>query len=146
MISVKVEGLDESKKRFNLIRDRMKKPNTVMEMCAIKGWRDVIDHFNKAEGPKGSWKPVSRTRKKDKGSQKPLNDTGRLRMSNRWRVRDQEAHVFNNTIYAATHNYGDTRKAWGKVTVTYPRREFMWLSGKVIDDILKTMKKYFFRK
>jgi phage gpG-like protein len=160
---VKLEGLSEVQKRFNNIQKRMQKPNTVLDLAAAKGWRNVIKHFRDERGPDGKWKDTKeavgfgsatlqrKPKKKQnlKKSDKLLQDTGRLRMSNRWRVLGNKAEVYNNTVYAATHNYGDTRniKVFGKKTVkaTWPQREFMWLDDKTIDSIVKIFIKYLWK-
>jgi phage gpG-like protein len=134
---VRLEGIEEVQARFRLIQDRMKNPKTGMELVSISGWKDVIKHFNTGEGPNGAWKEVSRTRKRDKGLQKPLNDTGRLRQSNRWRVVGSNAEVFNQVHYAKYHQKGTSKMV---------ARPFMYLSDKAIDTVVKIFKKYLFEK
>jgi len=137
--------MDEVQARFKRIQKRMKDPETVLDIAAAKGFKDVMDHFRKEEGPGGGWPEWQKTRKDKKGStvrktkrggSKLLQDTGRLRQSTRFRVLKETAEVFNQVKYAATHNFGDPKR-------NIKKRKFMWLSDKAIDSIVKTFARFF---
>lgn len=129
MISARLDGMKEARALFNRISQRMQNPNTAMEVIATKGWKDVIDHFQNEEGPGGTWPGLKYTRRR--GGNKVLQDTGRLRISNRWRVvGGDEAHVYNNVAYANYHNKGTSR---------IPQRKFMWISDKSKLSMIKTL-------
>jgi len=137
MISIQIDNLPEVKRHFEELRQRAKNPETAMEICAVKGWRDVIKHFAAEEGSDGKWDPLKPATllSRRHGGSKPLQDTGLLRQSTRYRVLQSEAHVYNDVKYAGTHNYGLSKK-------NIPKREFMWLSNVAKLSIIKTIKKY----
>jgi phage gpG-like protein len=143
VITYTIENLPAVLERFKDIQNRLLKPETVMEVCAAKGWRDVIEHFENCEGPDGEWEPLKEITimRREHGGTKPLQDTGMLKANTRYRVVGKQAHVFTDDIRAPTHNFGDTRK-WGKRTVTIPARPFMWLSEKAKESIAKTLMRY----
>ena len=131
MISVNVVGINEVRASFKRMRDRTSQPMTAMEIIAAKGWKDVIDHFSEEKSDFGSWPSLKRPR--PSGGNKILQDTGRLRMSNRWRtVGSEEAHVFNQVEYAAVHNYGSQKK-------NIPQRKFLWLSDSARVSVQRTI-------
>ena len=99
----------------------------------VFGFRDVIDHFRRAEGPEGSW-----PKRKDNRTHPLLQNTGNLRNgflpSN---IRDIDVatiEFFNPVSYGGFHNWG---------TKYIPKREFMWLTDetqeKMADYILDKM-------
>jgi phage gpG-like protein len=143
MIEMKMDLLDVQK-RFNMIQERAKNPSNAMDVIAIKGWRDVVDHFTKETGPDGKWAPLSKStiaaRKKGKrkgGGQRILQDTGILRQSNRFQVvNGDEAHVYNQVPYAAFHDSDDPRKG------NLPQRKFMYLSDTARISVAKTIIRY----
>lgn len=137
MISIEIENLAHVMNKFKDIQNRAKNPSTAMEICAAKGWRDVIGHFSATEGPDGKWDPLKPATilSRKHGGTKPLQDTGLLRQSNRYRVLKAEAHVYNDAKYAGVHNYGYAKK-------NIPKRQFMWLSNKAKLAIIKTIKRY----
>lgn len=110
------------------------------------GFRNVIEHFSKEEGPSGKWtkrssrtqemyKRLSRTNSRYNPNNKLLQLTGNLRKSllsggsqNLKRYGNNAVMMFTNIEYAGKHNYGKGR---------IPQREFMWLSDKTQSDILE---------
>lgn len=52
-------------------------------------------------------------------------------------VSGDELVVGSNLEYAATHQYGDERKAWGKVDAVYPKRSFLGVSYDDEDEIME---------
>lgn len=112
------------------------------------GFKDVIDHFDKEEGPSGRWKPRAESTQTrysliasgriappkgfKRGSFSPSNKllqlTGNLRKSflpgNIRKLDSQTIVFFNNALYSSGHDEG---------TKTIPQREFMWLSDRAQD-------------
>ena len=102
----------------------------------VFGFKDIIDHFSKEEGENGRWKPrkASTQRsysRKGKAGNKLLQDTGALRGSlihgQTEKVGANNVLMFTQVPYAGRHNYGKGM----------PKREFMWLSDKALDNIAK---------
>ena len=91
MISIEIQNLEKVRKDFQEMGQRARNPATAMEICAVKGWRDVIGHFAATEGPDGRWDPLKPATilSRKHGGTKPLQDTGLLRQSNRYRVLNQ---------------------------------------------------------
>lgn len=129
-MQLQVLNIDEVRKTFALIRERAVHPRTAMESIATVAWKDVMEHFRNEEGPDSKWAPLKpatiAARRKGRGtaSDKILQDTGRLRMSNRWRTLEDEAHIYTSIGYAGVHN--NDERGTGKL----PQRKFLWLSDK----------------
>lgn len=101
---------------------------------------DVIDHFEKEEGPEGAWQPWStfyreHMEKIGKGGNRLLMDTGRLRQSftpTNYRKTAEGIMWFNPARtksgfpYAFAHNEGGEQ---------LPARTFMWLSDAASERI-----------
>lgn len=114
----------------------------LMARLAILGYKDVINHFAKEEGPDGKWKSLKaatvKRRRLGGGDHRILQDTGRLRASIQPTVESPRRAVIatTNVIYAATHHYGDSRR-------NIPARPYMWLSRHSIDAMIKEAQAYF---
>lgn len=102
-------------------------------LVAVFGFKDVIDHFDKEQGPDGKWPALSPSYKKWKARKYPgrpkLVLSSRLRQSflpanTRYEGPDGVA-FFNPVEYADTHDKG----------LKMPQRQFMWLSGRAMDHI-----------
>ncbi len=117
---IEVRGVKEAVDRIEKIS---RFENLNMGVVAAKMHKDVMEHFKAEQGPEGSWEPIERTGK-------ILQDTGRLRASIKKTSKKHEAQVATNVIYAATHNFGDDKR-------NIKKREFMYLSDKSIEDIIK---------
>ena len=95
---------------------------------------DVIEHFEKEEGPNGRWRAWSPRYQKymmsvGKANNLILSDTGKLRQGwqpTRYRVAKDGVLWFNPVEYAAQHNDG---------IAPYPQRKFAWLSNKAVKEI-----------
>lgn len=144
MIKFKAIGLRVVKSNFRRINKRMEKPKTGLDKIAIVGYRDVLDHFDKEEGPDRQWARWNRKRKDGtreffsrrptkRGGKKLLQDTGRLRVSTRFRTLFTEAHVYNRVKYAGFHEKG---------TKNMPKRRFMWMSAKARKKVTKLFSRY----
>lgn len=125
---------------FKVVSDGAKNPKPYLRAAfATRGFSDVIQHFDDAKGPKGSWVPlkeatIARRRKgRGAGSARPLQDTGNLRrnfLPTNIDDQGQNAIVFfNPTPYAAAHDEGSSKRH-------LPQREFMYLSDKATEDML----------
>lgn len=126
-------------KRLALISARAKDSSGFTKPASIQMHRDVIDHFSREAAPSGKWKAWStkyaEARAKGRGGSKILVDTGILRGSIAFSNTSKTATVGTNTEYAATHNYGDSSR-------NIPKREFMWLSPKLITNLAEQFTKY----
>jgi phage gpG-like protein len=101
-------------------------------------FKDVIEHFEKEEGPNGKWKPWSAIYRKHmadigKSGNKILQFDGRMRNTfkpTNSRASSDGISWFNNAKtkggfpYAAAHDEGG-----GKL----PQREFMWASDNALE-------------
>ncbi len=124
--------LDGLSKRFDQINKRDK---AVVGIISAIVYRDIVQHFEREEGPDGPWQAWSPRYAKfmasiGRGGNRLLQDTGRLRQA--FQPTNVRASVdglvwFNNAQtkngfpYAAAHDEGGQR---------LPRRKFMWLSGE----------------
>lgn len=85
------------------------------------------ERFETQRGPDGKpwakWSAAYRKRRRPKGS--VLRLEGDLQASITHAVSGDTLQVGTNDVRAATHQYGDRRLAWGRVTVTYPARPFL---------------------
>jgi len=95
---------------------------------SVASWVDLT--FRDAQDPYGNpWADLSPVTiaKRRNGSNKPLNDTGRLKASITSNASQHEVTVGTNTIYAPTHQFGANQSEyaphvpWGDV----PARPFL---------------------
>ena len=104
-------------------------PRPILDRWAVLGFRDVIDHFRKEEGPGGSWAALSqatlqmRRKGKKSRSDKILQDTGTLRNSllpgsGLTRFEPTKVILSTRVEYGAKHEFG----------IGVPKRRFMWIS------------------
>lgn len=117
----------EFRKFFEKVRTELShSKNKIAAAYGIFGFKDIMNHFQQEKGSKQSWKPL----KYRKG--KPLQDSGYLRQSiistNYQSIDDHSIRVFANADYSGYHNEGTPR---------IPKREFMWLSDKAMDNMVK---------
>ncbi len=98
-------------------------------------YRDLIEHFERQEGPEGRWAPWSEGYKRylarvGKSGNMILIDTGRLRQGwqpSRYRLTEGGVLWFNPVSYGANHEEG----------IGVPRRRFAWLSDRAVKEIEK---------
>ncbi len=140
MINVHVIGLPELKDHIQQLGNRMLNLNVPLAISAGKAHRNVINHFEKIQSPTGKWRQLTeRTlRQRTHGGSKPLQDTGKLKNSVRFKSYKNKAEVFTNIIYAGVHNYG-----YKKMNI--PQREFMWLDKLTRESINKTIGSFIVR-
>lgn len=133
--------------------EKLKKEYQVAVSAVV--YRDIIEHFEKEQGPKKRWKEWSdaytkhMTRRK-KGANFILQDTGRLRNNfKKTSVRKTQGGLmwFNDARtkkgfpYAAAHNYGLPNEQGNKL----PERRFMWLSDKAHEEISEVTAAFYLR-
>lgn len=143
MLKVKTEGLNRVQKRFSKIEHRSKNPQKVMELIGAKAWKEVVkNNFANEKNKDGSkWKPL----KYRQG--KMLEDQGMLKGSIRWAVSKFQAKVFTIKKYARRHNKGYPGKKgkggkWQRGKAPTPKREFMFVSKKSINNFTRMMLNY----
>lgn len=131
------EFLDNIGKKTKAIADRDQK---VVGILSSIVFADIIQHFERSEGPDGPWAKWSPRYAKFMASigrqgNKILINNGRLRQNFRptnVRRTSDGLSWYNNAVtasgfpYAAAHNEGGPK---------LPQRRFMWLSDKAIDEI-----------
>lgn len=119
-----------------------KKDQAFVDTISIFVFQDIINHFEKEQGPKGKWKAWSKVYAEHmealgKGGNKILQDSGRLRQSftpGQWRARPAGIEWYNPAKtkkgfpYAAAHDEGGGR---------LPQRKFMWLGSGAMEKIAK---------
>lgn len=103
-------------------------------------YKDVVNHFEKQEGPEGKWTPWSDIYKQHmkaigKSGNKILQDSGRLRQGFiPTNVRSQSEGIswFNNAKTKSGFPY-----SWGhnEGSGQLPQREFMWASDDALNDM-----------
>ncbi|MCK5358328.1 MAG: hypothetical protein KAJ48_08025 [Elusimicrobiales bacterium] len=132
------------------------KANLLKLAFMTHGFKDIDEHFEKQQGPKGKWrkrKPATQKRysKINSGawktpkfasrasfnpSNKLLQMTGKLRGSilptNIRSTGRDSIIIFSNSDYSKIHDEGGTFKAFGKYTAKMPKRKFMYSSKNAI--------------
>lgn len=118
--------------------DAVKGVNAYAEILSPIVFKDVIKHFEQERGPQGPWPEWSTSyrsfmQKVGKGSNKKLQDSGRMRNaflpSNHRQASNgilwfNPAKTKDGFPYAYAHDTGGTR---------LPQREFMWLSDQAAE-------------
>lgn len=112
-------------KRIAGLGDKARWKRILRSVVAIFGHKDVIDHFEKEQGPDGKWPPLNEAYakwKKRHGKTKKLVLSGNLRQSFLpSNIRDGgelAVAYFNPVEYGGKHDRGEG----------VPERKFMWLS------------------
>lgn len=139
-VKMKIEGARRLSQKLAKAQVRVKNPGNFLQVAGVAGYRDVIDHFEKTQGPKSLWKRLKYPRRKRAGqrrgiSDKPLQDTGLLRNSVRWRPIRNAVVFFSNLVYAATHQHGNRKH-------NVPARPFLWLGKNLVADLSRRYAKY----
>jgi len=130
LLNIKLNGADKLKTRLDRLEKAGKTVSAPLKRAMIIGYRDIIQHFQREEGPQGKWTGL----KFRKG--KILQDTGRLRMSINFRTSGNQGYLGTNMIYAATHQFGR-----GSI----PARPFLWFTDKAKRNIEKEFMTYIAR-
>lgn len=124
-----------------------KKDKAVIGLLSAIVYRDVIQHFEREEGPEGAWNGWSPSYTKfmasiGRSGNKKLQFSGRLRQAfqpTNVRTTAEGIAWFNPAKtakgfpYAAAHDEGGGR---------LPQRRFMWLSGEAFSDIESQILKF----
>lgn len=114
-VSVTLKGVDVVSRRMKSLLREVKSSPDSMTKIGLLGVRDVVNHFNRSEGPNNKWLPLKHR------DGKPLMDTGLLRNSTRFKVGKNHVLLFNNTKYGKYHQYGASK-------IFLPQRKWMWIS------------------
>ena len=152
MIEMGANGIKEAMAEFKAIQDRTNHGSPYFQRAAMVMHREAIEHFQKQEGPAGTesspgvfkstkpWVPtkfyeenggpdVRRARPSGRrGGTKILMDTGILRGSILFQGHENDARVYTETTYAATHQYGDPSR-------NIPARPFLWLKAETVETL-----------
>jgi phage gpG-like protein len=136
-MNVKINDEEARKMLKNFENIDFRKP---MKQSGVYMERAIGQRFRKAD-----WKRLSRATMKihprRKGG-KPLNDTGKLRMSVTSRafkrVTKNKLEYGTNLKYAPLHNFGG-RGGWGR---TIPKREFLYFDDRDEEIILRIFEDY----
>jgi phage gpG-like protein len=123
-VRIQVREANKLQKKLSKLARGTQDFSTPMKQAGIQMERNIGTRFRKAQ-----WKPLSpfteRIRPRRKGG-KPLNDTGKLKMSVTSRavknVSKKRLEYGTNLIYAPMHNFGGTG-GWG---YKIPKREFLY--------------------
>jgi len=134
-VYMKIEA-EKAKKSFQLMQERVKNPRYAMNVIAVIGWKDVLDHFAKEEGSYRKWPDISETTKRRKQKTRILVDHGLLRWSTLYRTNSKEAIIYNKTQYADYHQHQHKK-------YNLEQRDFLWLSEKAKKLIYKYILKFF---
>lgn len=114
------------------IADGMRKllagdPEQLLTDVGVELEGQTRERFESGRGPDGKawekWSDDYRARRPKQGSVLRLH--GDLQGSITHHVSGNALQVGTRDVRAATHQYGDRRLAWGRVTVTYPARPFL---------------------
>lgn len=132
---------EEFLKRLKRNKDSVdKRDDAYVSTISLFVFQDIINHFEKEQGPSGKWKAWSKVYAEHmetigKGGNKILQDSGRLRQSftpGQWRKRPAGIEWYNPAKtkggfpYAAAHDEGGPK---------LPQRRFMWLSDSAMNKI-----------
>lgn len=136
--SIKLKNIKRVIKDFAKVVKNLENPQKAMSTIATMGLKDVDEHFRNEKGPSGRWKPLakSRSRKRDKGGQLILNDTGILKGSIRGKAIKKQAVISTNVDYADFHQH--QKKRYKRP----PQRKFLWISKKAREAIAKILGKF----
>lgn len=112
--------------------DRSAWKRALKSIVAVFGFKDVVDHFRKEQGPDGQWPELGgwyKDRKHKKYPGRPmLVMSGRLRqgfLPTNIRENDEASvAMFNPTEYAGKHDRGEDG---------VKQRKFMWISRRAQD-------------
>ena len=114
------------------LEDKALWKRALRSVVAIFGFKDIVDHFRKQEGPGGRWPALAEGYGKWKRKKYPgrpmLVLSGRLRQSflpgNIRDVDDSAVSMFNPVEYSGKHDRGEDG---------VPERKFMWISRRAQD-------------
>lgn len=111
-----------------------------------------MGYFKAGVGPDGErWAPLKRTprpKRKDGtggGGSKPLIDRGHLRKSITYDATDTGVRLGSNLVYAATHQFGDTRTDARGRARNIPARPYLGISDEDRAEIQDMAAEYFRR-
>lgn len=129
MVEITLQFDSDIQKQLTELQRRNTDLTPVMQRAATLMQGDVFRHFQNEEGESGHWKALKSATVKYKakhGWSMMLQNTGRLRQSNYPSGGKDYAQILNDTIYAATHQFGRDK---------IPQREFLWVSDPAMEKI-----------
>ena|SRR3990167_8042860 len=135
--SIAVSGIKEAIANLKGIQGRTQHGHVFFQRAALRMHGNAVKHFQDQRGPNGPWAPWAAStvarREAGRGGNKILMDTGLLRASMLWQGHETDARIYTETVYAATHQYGDS-------TRHIPARPFLWIDEptkeKIKDDFI----------
>ena len=145
--SIAVSGIKEAIANLKGIQGRTQHGHVFFQRAALRMHGNAVKHFQDQRGPNGPWAPWAAStvarREAGRGGNKILMDTGLLRASMlallvfggliMFRTVAHDARIYTETVYAATHQYGDS-------TRHIPARPFLWIDEptkeKIKDDFI----------
>ena len=127
LIDIKLNGANKLKTRLERLEKAGKTVSTPLKQAVIIGYRDIIQHFQREEGPQAKWAGL----KFRKG--RILQDTGRLRTSIMFNMSGNTGYIGTNVLYAATHQFGRDN---------IPARPFLWFTDRAKKSIEKEFLTY----
>jgi len=135
---IKLQGIKKTIRAFKKIEKNLNDPSKVMKTIAQMGVKDVDAHFRNESGPNGKWETLDkdRSRKRDKGGDLILNDSGTLKRSIRGSVQKKAAVVSTNIKYADFHQHQNKKYS------RPPQRKFLWISDKASKLMAKILGKF----
>jgi len=126
-----------NRKAAEIERLSFRPPLEVSKLLIVGATRQ---NFNQGRDPEGvPWLPLKRPRRRSKGGDLPLRDTGKLRASVTGgartveRITDTELIFGTNLEYAGFHQFG---------TRFIPKREFLGFNAPLINDIDRAFTEY----
>lgn len=140
---------NEAKKHFNSMLNLLKNSTKCMDIIAVKGVKNVLEHFAESEGPDGRWVPdkpstlrarAHRSNKSGRAKSSsimPLVDTGLMRNSLRGIGTERDAILTVRCSYADYHNQ-TSGPTGGKI----PQRKFLWIDNKTLNNMCVTYLRY----
>ena len=128
MLAIDVSGdTRKVKEQLAAIQEKISHPHPAYRMASLRMYRDVIEHFRDEKNPDGSpWAEWSDEYAAHRKGTKKLQDRGILRASIFFQGLENDARVYTEIAYAATHQ-------WGRGGI--PARTFMWLSDGALKSI-----------
>ena len=129
MVNINAIGTTKLNTYMKKVRGFIYAPKSFYRAASEVGFQNVIRHFEKEEGLRGKWKPLSEATKAIRSQVNPkiLQDSGILRMSVVPLYNSKKAEVGTNVAYGRMHQLGGKTNFMGKQR-SVPARPFIWLS------------------
>lgn len=155
-IAVDVVGIDEATRRLGALAAAGRDLTPLMRSIGEYLVRVTRDRFADERAPDGTpWQPLSETtrRRKRRNKDRILTESGALGMQIVYRAGPTEVLVGSPLVYAATHQFGAKKGAFGRTSRgspipwgDIPARPFLGLSDADRDEIAVRVADYLRRK